>query len=329
MIITFLKKAFLPQQMLILLFGFLLLLPSFIEGIPIHYNGHLSPLFSVLVYWLGDFSWLIHAFTILLIAGIGIGLNRLACHFELMTKTNHIPGFLFMVLTTYDLSFNSFSPGILASFFLLGSVFQLKKAVEEQQSLTHVFNASFLICIASMFYFPAIWFLGVAWLMLWGLRVLTVRSMFVSLTGIIVGYGYLAAYYFFTDNFQYYQREYLNYFKQLLDTTFFENIDAVATLFYAIPAIIALVGALSLGQRAGERTQIQRQGQAIFQVLFLASLFYLFLKGDTYFSLSIFALGVAPMAALFLSDFKLKTVSNIVLVFWLLLVLINNFNLVL
>src|SRR5690606_15229311 len=119
------------------------------------------------------------AFTINLL--IAFTLNNFISTDRLMTRPNFLPAMPYVLLTSFLPAFNILSSSLVASLFLLIAV---KLLYQSYSTKNNIFNAAFLIGLASLFSFPALFFLAWAFLALPVLRPFRLSDWVLLLLGV-------------------------------------------------------------------------------------------------------------------------------------------------
>ncbi len=104
---------------------------------------------------------------------------------EISDKQNLLPGFFFILFTGLLNLSGAFHPIIPASTIVLLALFRLFSIYREEMSLSEVFDASFLLSLAVLFYAPFIVFVSVPFIAMLILKPFKLREWLLSLLGIL------------------------------------------------------------------------------------------------------------------------------------------------
>lgn len=156
-------------------------LTSFLDGL-IHGSGFV---FAVIAFALN----LVVAF----ILNSFVNTNRF------MNKPNFLPGMAYILITSLLPSFNMLSSNLVASVLLLTAfrLFYLSHHVKN-----YIFNASLLVGLASLFFFPALFFIAWAFLALLVLRPFRLSDWMLLLLGLVSPYYFYGTYLFLNDKLE-------------------------------------------------------------------------------------------------------------------------------
>ncbi|MFA8449866.1 MAG: hypothetical protein ACEPOW_04160 [Bacteroidales bacterium] len=329
MILSFFEKAFLPQRIVLFLLAVLFYLPSFVNPERIEYCGHVNPAYSVVVYWIGNYPLICNLLSFVLFFVLGIALNKIAFQLEFIGKINFIPSALLLISSSFDFHQGRLTAGLFSAIFVLLSLYPILNNKSGTGINFRIFNSSLLIALGSFFYFSSLWFVFFLWLGLYSIKQLNIRSFLITVLAVFVCYAYLFSYYYFTDQFEYYTYEYTLQLSRIVD---FDLLDSTSSVFVAFGIIMLLVGffaILVMLKKQTDGNQLQRSGNRLFRYFFLMTIPLFFLSGTIPSSFAILALSFSVLVGSFLSLIKTKLVGDIVLFVWVLVLLINNFDLVL
>lgn len=190
-----------PGNIILLIFlGFLIKLPAFFNEKALIIKKSDGVFYTGATHYLdaflrsNAFAFALIAFTLnLLIAFI---LNSLINTERFMTRPNFLPGMAYLLITSFLPSFNMLSSNLVASVLLL---LAFKLMYQSHHLKNNIFNAACLTGVASMFFFPAVFFTAWCFLALLVLRPFRLSDWVVLLLGLTTPYYFYAAYLFLTD----------------------------------------------------------------------------------------------------------------------------------
>ncbi|MCP3932589.1 MAG: hypothetical protein GY705_26260 [Bacteroidetes bacterium] len=188
--------------------------------------------FSELVYnWIGVQGIVPAIVAMLVLFFQAILVNLLVMRNRLANDINLFPGLVYILFASCIPNFLYLSPMLMANTFLLIALWNLMQTYKTPASADWIFNTGFWIGIASLFYFPYIWFFFAGFVGLNILRAFRINERMMLFIGIIVPY-FLTAVYFFL------QGQLLAFWKsQIVDNLSFFDID----LFWDWIAIVKIV----------------------------------------------------------------------------------------
>ena len=202
MLIRFYKSSFYSQYLLLFLIAAALWLRVYTDPcqqIPLDQE---SPLFSLIIGFLGNASLLssIVGFFILLVNAIT--LNLILIRHELLPKNSLIGALVFIMLMSQSTAALSLNPVLTAGLFIIPAFDQILSTYGKADPTQQVFSASFLLAIASLLYFPSILLLLLLILSFIIFGTFSIRMFLVAISGAFAVYLYLLVYYFLTNNLE-------------------------------------------------------------------------------------------------------------------------------
>ena len=157
------------------------------------------PFYSLFAQLLGEFSFAANCLAILLLVVQSIMLNDIIAKSQILSSHNYLPSLLYVVIMSSCPSLLTLHPVLFANFFLIIAIGRILIVYRQENIFPNVFDAAFLIGIASLFYFPAIALFPFIWIGLTILRPFAWREWVIPLTGLIVPYFFAAVYFFWFD----------------------------------------------------------------------------------------------------------------------------------
>jgi len=124
--------------------------------------------------------------------------NKLTEKHEIHYRNSYLPALFFLLLCILIPSFTSFNPVLIINIILLHSIDKIFRIYKHPSPYSLIFDACFLIAIASLFYLPAIVFVVFFILSLSLLRPTNVKDWIVALSGFIIPYILVTVWYFIT-----------------------------------------------------------------------------------------------------------------------------------
>jgi hypothetical protein len=150
----------------------------------------------------GAFAYTMLAIVILYVQAIY--LKSIASRHKIFPRATYIPSFVFLLLTSIYLPFNSFSETLIVNWLLLGAVDVMFGFTQTTQPRKLIYNASFLLSMAALFQFT---FLAFFFLLLVGMvlfRSFNLGEWSVAMMGYITPFYFLAGILFLADRFSVY-----------------------------------------------------------------------------------------------------------------------------
>lgn len=163
-------------------------------------------LYDLILYWL-HFLFGSNAFAYAMLAliqlfGQALYLNNIATRRKMFLKPMYNVAYIYIAVTSVAPALSQFSEVLLANWLLLAALDILLGLHQTAQPRKNVFNAGYLLGIAALLHFPAIW-LGLMLLMaLLLLRTFNPGEWIVSLLGLITPLYFAASILFIIDKFE-------------------------------------------------------------------------------------------------------------------------------
>lgn len=224
------------QFIILLLGGFLLWLPAFLNPLPAPSAWSPLPLFEIIYHFAGSQGLFTTILAFLLVITQGILLTLLLSGHDLSPRNNLLPAILYMIFMSWNPAMLTFHPALLANGFLLFFLFMFLKIYEKADAFKEVFSACFTLSLGAFFNAPLITLIILVWFGFLIYRVFTWREWIISLIGTILPLAYLAFLVFWKDNLLLYKANSLLFLNQLklLDT----NVDPVTLIILIIMGLL-------------------------------------------------------------------------------------------
>ena len=199
MLIRFFKSSFYQQYLVLIIIAVLLWLRAYTAPCQPHETTDISPLFSLLSGLLpaNAVFRLIPALILLLLEAVL--LNFILIRHELLPKNSLLGALVFVVLMSQAPYVIGMNPVLGAGIFIIPAFDRIMNTYGKADPTKDVFSAAFLLALASLFYFPAVFILLLLILSFAIFGTFSVRMLFVTLAGIFAVYLYLFVYYFLFD----------------------------------------------------------------------------------------------------------------------------------
>jgi hypothetical protein len=163
------------------------------------------------------------------------------------------------------------------------------------------------IALASLFYFPAIFFFFIIWIALILLRSFNLREWFVPVLGVLFPYLFVFAYYFMADQHSVHDLL-MRIESSLFHPTTITHYNLSYYIFYGFLGVLVIISSFSLlGKLSGRKIYIRKFFE-IFWWIFLFTLLLFFFDEGVYMEMIYFA--AIPLTFL-LSDYFNSTRSRV------------------
>jgi hypothetical protein len=175
----------------------LTLLLTIILWLPVFFIDLKVESFSILT---TSIKWLDMSIAILIITGQSIYLNVIVGQYKLIKDNSHLTSLVFVLLSSCLLFLLNLNQIIIANTFIMIAFHQILKMYNLKNSYALMFNASLLIALATLFYFPNILYFILLWVALIYNSTPKWRDFVISLIGLSIPILYFVAYKFVFSN---------------------------------------------------------------------------------------------------------------------------------
>jgi hypothetical protein len=183
-----------------MLIFYILLLRFSVFLAPFRWTPSGEGVFSEIVYtWIGSQQFISQAIAILLLLLQGFFVNVFCINHRLSNETTLFPGVFYVLMACFIPDFLYLSPVLLANTFFLIALNELFVTYKNPACADRIFNAGFWTGVASLFYFPYVFFLIVLIIGHNILRAFNFRELSMILTGMFMPYLLTALYFFWFD----------------------------------------------------------------------------------------------------------------------------------
>ena len=201
MFIRYFKSSYLPQYVLLaiitlVLWGYHLIYPEILL-----LNNELQPAYDLSLMLLAGNKWVFTFSGILLLYLQAMILNKILVDNDIVPKNSLIPAFVFLVVSSASAHNLTYTPLSFAILFLILAIERLFKCYGNTKAFSEILSAGLFISLASLFFFPAIVFVVMIYLILISFSLNNWRLWVIPIIVIILPYIYVYAFYFLTDRF--------------------------------------------------------------------------------------------------------------------------------
>lgn len=304
-----------PILLLVFWFG------SFFQSLPENIDSTYA--YSLVYQELGGFPIINRVLGFLLVTALVFIISRTFNANDFYNKENAIPSLMLIIMIGAWNGFHFFSPIYFSLILLLMSVSRILKIYHQKNVIRELFDASFLIGLAALFYYPIVLFVISIWGFLTISRSFNLREFVIPLIGLLLPFYFLwVAFYYFEI-----QPDFFNLISTTEAKSMLFQVGLTQRLYLVITAIL-LVFSLIYLLRVLERSKVQVQHARKFLLLF-------FLNGVIVYWISLFfypiierALFIVLPLAMILPFFFIESkplVKNLSFYFWLLAALLFDY----
>jgi hypothetical protein len=154
------------------------------------------PFFELVVYLLGNDLLLKSIVAFILVITEAFYLNYLIDKNNLLTRKSFLPAFAFVLMMSCFKDVQQLNPIVCALLFVMFSLSKIAKTYRQDSALSNVFDASFLLAVGSLFYFPVTLLYPIVWVSLIVIRPFVWREWVVSLVGFLLPYIFTITFYY-------------------------------------------------------------------------------------------------------------------------------------
>ncbi|NQY08884.1 MAG: hypothetical protein HRT71_05125 [Flavobacteriales bacterium] len=181
------------------------------------------PLYELIRNMLG-YSYLSKILAIILIFIEALLLNRIVMSRNVYSKNSYLPSLLYVVLMSSFPSMLYLNPVLIANLILILALGKMFKIDNEEKYFSNVFDASVLVGIASLIYFPAIIFSLFIFCCLFFISRSGLREKLITIVGIALPHTFAFVYYFWIDGTENYWTD--KVFNPIIDRQSFQMFDS-------------------------------------------------------------------------------------------------------
>lgn len=216
-------------------------IPAFQNVSQIPYNNTM-PLYEFYARGANNLPYVHNLIALILVVSEAILLNFILNKFEIMAKKTAMPAIFYCLLMSCCKPLTHFYPLLFTNFFILLALFKIGLSYRVDEAFSSIFDASFFIAIASLFYFPSIIIYPLIWVTLIVIRPFVWREWVISVVGLLLPYLFVVVYYFWSDK--------VNFL--LYDKIFFPSSDSLLTIsnqresFLIVASLLLLLMILSV-----------------------------------------------------------------------------------
>ncbi len=163
------------------------------------FDSNPMPLWSLVISVLKSNHLLASSLSLLIALMMMFSINRVANRYTLFNGQTNLPGFLYMLLVSGYLMAQKLHPVWFFTPMLMLSIERLFSAYGERKPMTWCFEASFWLSLGTLFYAKGIYFIVFVWMIMFILRLMSMRSLIASILGMLLPYLFSFGYYFWYE----------------------------------------------------------------------------------------------------------------------------------
>ena len=196
----------------ILLIFYIIILRLFLFITPLSWEPSNQGILAEWIYNLfGKTGTLLSIVSMILILIHAILLNFLVSKYRMAKQITLFAGVFYILFVSFLPEFGTLSPALMANTFFIIALGELFDTYKKYSSAAKIFNVGFSLSVASLFYFPFIYYFFFGFISLGILRSFRIKERLILFIGFIVPYFLLSVYYFWFDRLgTFWQVQFLN-----------------------------------------------------------------------------------------------------------------------
>jgi hypothetical protein len=227
------------------------------ETVPFYFDDHEMPLYHLVRIMAGG-SLIIEriiAFSVMIIAAFL--LVQLNTKHILIKYRTYLPALFYILLSSGFIPLQRLNPAVFATIFLIFAIDRLFSAHESTKPLDNFFTAGFLVAIASLFYFPAVFFILLIFISIIVLNLSGVREWLSAVLGFLTPWFFFFFYHYFFYNNPWAITELI--FISLSYVDLARHTGALFIILYSYAGLLFLIGLLHLiGSMPSQKISIRK-----------------------------------------------------------------------
>ncbi|WP_439182805.1 hypothetical protein [Carboxylicivirga taeanensis] len=180
----------------LLLIGFWVNSLLFDQSPSFPYDHNPMPLWDLVISVLKSKHLLASVISLLIALIMIFSVNRVVNRYSLFNGQTNLPGFIYMLMVSGYLMAQKLHPVWFFTPLFMLAIERLFSAAGQRKAMTWCFEASFFLSLGTLFYAKGIYFVPFLWMIMFILRLMTMRCLIASLLGVALPYLFSFAYYF-------------------------------------------------------------------------------------------------------------------------------------
>ncbi len=201
--LTFFRTNQVFYSVMLLVYILLLRFSVFIAPFQWEPSGH-GILCDMLYGLVGSQSVVAHIIAMALLMLQGYLVNLISINYRLGNEINLFPGLFYVWCCCAIPDFLYLSPVLIGNTFFLIALYQIFDTYKNPACADKIFNAGLWLGVASLFYYPFVFFLIVLLAALSILRAFNLQELLMIMVGMFLPYFFIGLYFFWFDNFDHF-----------------------------------------------------------------------------------------------------------------------------
>lgn len=225
---------------------FVLWLPAVVHPIVPISTSHDGPLYFVLFSWILKFPVFSVTFALALIVFQSFVLFYIFQANGFFNRGNFLPAIIVLISYSWNPDFQTMHALLPASIFIMLALHGLMGIFGQHGAYQEMFSVAFFIGIASLFYFPVVYFMLFVWFSLITYRVSSWREYVISIIGVSLPYVYYLSWLFWVDNTEVGLNQIADSLFNFMLPSSLSIINTLWLLFSALILIITMIAVLNI-----------------------------------------------------------------------------------
>jgi hypothetical protein len=280
MLIALFRTSYLPQYISLVVVGVALWMPAFLEPPGISVTEHsIQPVYNLIADRLVSNLLLPVIIGFIILIAQSLIFNMVMISQGLVSKNSMVPAIVYVVLMSTHYANLTLTPLLLSGFLILALLNKVYGMYEKSDNLMELFSVGLIISLASMIYFPSVFFLLFILYVLVIYRIVTWREWTVPFVGFIIPYLYLWVYYFWAESLAPVYSVYEDFFSRLFTTTLYIDtgdiiVEAALVLLLLLPVLLRITSSM------GSHNILTRKKLSVSNWLLVITLIITFTTGN-------------------------------------------------
>ncbi len=323
MFIQFFKENNTPSLIALPVLTTLVYSLCFFRNVPIISITDAGPIYIWMMNYINQFSRPVVFLTglILLISQV-FYLNHITNKYEVLYQPSHLPALIYIICMGLFPDFLCLHPMLFVNLILLVVLELLFSVYKSDTVLSTVFNAGFLLAIATLFYIPSVALFLLIWISLILLRPYAWRDWVISLIGFSIPFFFISVYYLYVNQLPLFGSHILNFTDSHLLFAFVFNQRYYFSLGVIFSLLIASIIMLQ-GNFYKNFIRTRRYQQALGAFLILSSVSFMLATAVSLYHFTIVAIPLSIFIGYYFLATEMKFWRE---VFFLVLVAVMVYN---
>ena len=268
-------------------------------------------------------NWLLKIIAIVLVSAQAIYLNIIINNNEVLYRNTNLPALIYPMVISFMPQLLWLHPILFVNAILLFALNRIFSTYKHPNPLSRYFDIGFLIAMASLFYFPAVFLILLVFVSLAIIRPFVWREWVSTIIGLLLPYFFISVYYFWTDRLNYFWLKVIPY--QISDIFLLQSFYSyISKGIIAVTGIILILALIRLRTNFTKNAIKTREFQKITVVyLFLSILIYVITEDTFSYSIAITAIPASVLSAYYFLTLRKKWIYESLFFAWLLAIIFS------